>query len=136
MYAQPSKCKFFQSEIEYLGHLIGANGIRVNPKKVDAIPERQVPQDAGSCAPAATFQRLMNDIFRPFIDVLVLVYLDDIQVFSKSVDEHREHLYKVLRLLREHQLYAQPSKCKFFQSEIEYLGHLIGAYGIRVDPKR
>ena len=61
---------------------------------------------------------------------------DDILVFSKSVDKHREHLSQVLPLLREHQMYAQPSKCKFFQSEIEYLGHLIGADGISVDPKK
>ena len=77
----------------------------------------------------ATFQRLMNDLFRPFIDVFILVFLDDILVFSKSVEEHQEHLAQVLRLLREHQLYAQPSKWKFFKSEIEYLGHLIGATG-------
>ena len=78
----------------------------------------------------------MNDVFRPFIDVSVLVYLNDILVFSKSVEEHQEHLAQVLHLLREHQLYAQPFKCTFFKSEIKYLGHLIGADGIRVDPKK
>ena len=84
----------------------------------------------------ATFQRLMNDVFRPYLDRFVLVYLDDILVYSKSMEEHKKHLDQVLALLREHKLYAKPSKCKFYQEQVEYLGHLIGKNGISVDPKK
>ena len=84
----------------------------------------------------ATFQRAMNDIFRPFIGKFVLVYLDDILIFSKSAEEHAQHLTQVLELLRKHRLYAKLSKCDFFKPEVNYLGHLVTAQGIRPDPKK
>ena len=84
----------------------------------------------------ATFQRLMNDVFRPYLDEFVLVYLDDILIFSKDKDQHSRHLHIVLDLLRRHQLYAQPSKCQFFRDEVTYLGHIVGKGGLRVDPKK
>ena len=82
----------------------------------------------------ATFQTVMNGIFGsvPF----ALVYLDDILVFSKTEAEHLEHLRHVLGLIRENQLYCKLSKCSFFQRELEYLGHLVGAQGVRVNPAK
>ena len=74
----------------------------------------------------AIFQAVMNDIFR-----LVIVYLDDILVFSKSPEEHAEHLQLVLARLREHELYAKRAKCEFNQPELEFQGHIVGCKGIK-----
>ena len=84
----------------------------------------------------ATFQAVMNDIFRPYIGKFVLVYLDDILVFSKSPEERAEHLRLVLQRLREHDLYAKRAKCTFNQPELELLGHVVGSEGVKVDPKK
>ena len=82
----------------------------------------------------ATFQAAMNSIFRPHLGKLVC--LDDILVFSKSPEEHAEHLETVLRLLREHTLFAKRSKCQFNTAELDFLGHVVGADGVKVDPKK
>ena len=84
----------------------------------------------------ATFNRLMQDIFRPYLDDFVLVFFDDILVYSKTIEEHEEHVRKVLQLLREHKLYAKKSKCKFFSPQIEYLGFIVSEEGISVDPAK
>lgn len=84
----------------------------------------------------ATFQHTMNQTLRPFLDQFVVVYLDDILVYSKSLDEHVAHLRAVLTKLREAGLYAKESKCTFAAKEVEYLGHIIGADGIKVDPNK
>ena len=83
----------------------------------------------------ATFQTLMNDIFRDLLDVCVIVYLDDILVYSKNKEEHEQHLQQVLQRLKEHQLYAKLSKCTFFANSIEYLGHIIDGEGLRPNPR-
>ncbi|KAJ9517480.1 hypothetical protein QJQ45_024949 [Haematococcus lacustris] len=90
----------------------------------------------GMCNAPATFQRLMNDIFRPHLDQFVLVYLDDTLIYSRSEAEHLEHLRTVLGLLRQHQLYANLSKCAFFLPSIDFLGHIISAAGIHPDPAK
>ena len=82
----------------------------------------------------ATFQSLMNDIFRDMLDICVVVYLDDILVYSKNDEDHEKHVRQVLQRLREHKLYARPSKCTFFTDTVEYLGHVIGSDGIRPNP--
>ena len=82
----------------------------------------------------ATFQSLMNDIFRDMLDVCVVVYLDDILVYSKNDKDHEKHVRQVLQRLREHQLYARPFKCTFFTDTVEYLGHIIGPDGIKPNP--
>ena len=84
----------------------------------------------------ATFQGLMNDIFRPYLDQFVIVYLDDILIFSKSPEEHEQHLRTVLSVLRQEKLYAKASKCEFFESKTEFLGHIISDQGILPDPKK
>ena len=84
-------------------------------------------------APAA-FQREMNRVFRGLN--FVLVYLDDILVFSRNADEHEQHLRTVLQLLRKHDLYAKLSKCSFCQPSVEFLGHIVSGNGVHVDPKK
>ena len=84
----------------------------------------------------AIFQAMMNDISRPYLDDFVLVYLDDILIFSKTPKEHMRHLRIVFDTLREHKFYAKKSKCHFNASELEYLGHVVGKDDIRVDPKK
>lgn len=84
----------------------------------------------------ATFMRLMNDVFRPLLDTCVVVFLDDILIYSPDEGTHAQHLRQVLGLLREHKLYAKRSKCEFFLPELEFLGHIVGAKGIRTDPKK
>ena len=69
----------------------------------------------------ATFNRLMNDVFREHLDDFVLVFFDDILIYSKNEEEHKEHLQRVLELHRKHQLYAKQSKCTFFMDKVEYL---------------
>jgi len=84
----------------------------------------------------ATFQAVMNKVFASKLGKTVLVYLDDILIFSKTAEEHLQHVREVLELLRQHQLYAKISKCRFMRTEVEYLGHLVGRDGLRVDPKK
>ena len=84
----------------------------------------------------STFQALMNAIFRPYLRKFVLVFFDDILVFSKSLDLPIQHLGLVLSLLLQHQLYAKKSKCVFGISEVEYLGHILSGQGVSADPKK
>ncbi|KAL4310650.1 hypothetical protein GQ457_01G020540 [Hibiscus cannabinus] len=84
----------------------------------------------------ATFMDLMNRIFKPYLDKFVIVFIDDILIYSRNKDEHAEHLRIVLQTLRDHQLYAKFSKCEFCLSEVAFLGHIISANGIMVDPKK
>lgn len=84
----------------------------------------------------ATFQATMNRIFGPYLNKFVTVYLDDILIFSRTAEEHAKHLRLVLSLLRQHKLHAKLSKCEFWRSEVQYLGHIVSAEGIRMDPKK
>jgi hypothetical protein len=84
----------------------------------------------------AVFMDLMNRVFRPYLDKFVVVFIDDILVYSNSYLEHEQHLRQVLSTLREHQLYAKVSKCEFWLKEVVFLGHVISAQGILVDPRK
>src|SRR3954462_3666777 len=84
----------------------------------------------------ATFSRMMNSIFMEYLDKFVVVYLDDILIYSKNEEDHAEHLRLVLMKLREHRLYAKFSKCEFWLPKVTYLGHVISAKGIAVNPER
>jgi hypothetical protein len=75
----------------------------------------------------------MNGVFREYLDKFVILYLDDILIYSKSEEEHEQHLRMVLQVLRENILYAKISKCIFYQKKIHYLGHIISTIGIEVD---
>jgi hypothetical protein len=84
----------------------------------------------------AYFMYLMNSVFMPDLDKFVVVFIDDILVYSKSEHEHTEHLHIVLQRLRDHRLYAKLSRCDFWLREIKFLGHTISQDGISVDPEK
>ena len=84
----------------------------------------------------AYFMYLMNSIFMEELDVFVVVFIDDILVFSKTKPEHAHHLRIVLERLSEHRLYAKFSKCEFWLKEVAFLGHVISENGVVVDPTK
>jgi len=84
----------------------------------------------------AMFIDYMNRIFRPFLDKFVVVFINDILIYSKTREEHTEHLRLVLSVLREKQLYAKLSKCEFWMDEVQFLGHVILVQDILVDPTK
>jgi hypothetical protein len=78
----------------------------------------------------------MNELFHPYLRKHVLVFFDDILVYSKTREEHMKHLGQVLSLLEENQFYSKMSKCTFGKEEVEYLGHIIFKRQFKVDPKK
>jgi hypothetical protein len=84
----------------------------------------------------AHFMYLMNSVFMSELDKFVVVFIDDILVYSKSTEDHEEHLRVVHQRLRDHQLSAKFSKCEFWINEVPYLGHVISSEGIVVDPSK
>ena len=85
----------------------------------------------GLCNAPATFQRIMNTILRDGLDKFVLVFLDDILVYSRMREEHIQHLCSILSRLRSEKFYGRLAKCDFFRTEVEYLGFDVGSYGIK-----
>ena len=83
----------------------------------------------------ATFMCFMNNLWCPYLDKFVIIFIDDILIYSKNEEEHAKHLETMLRLLGENQLYAKLSKYSFFQIEVHYLGHVVSKEGITMDPK-
>ena len=86
-------------------------------------------------APAA-FMSLMNGDFKTYLNHFVIVFIDDILVYSKSKKEHEEHLRMVLEMLREKNLYAKFSKCEFWLDSVSFLGHVVYKDGVMVDPSK
>ena len=84
----------------------------------------------------AYFMSMMNKVFMEYLDKFVVVFIDDIMVYSKNEEEHEEHLRLVLEKLMEHQLYAKFSKCEFWLKEVGFLGHVISGEGVAVDPTK
>jgi hypothetical protein len=84
----------------------------------------------------AKFQSTMNTILAPLIGKCCLVYLDDILIFSRTAEEHEHHLRQVFALLRHYKFYCKLPKCDFNKAEVKYLGHIVGADGIKVDPAK
>jgi hypothetical protein len=82
----------------------------------------------------AYFMYLMNKVFMEYLDRFIIVFIDDILIFSKTMEEHEEHLRLVLEKLRSNQLYAKFCKCEFWLTEVAFLGHIISARGVSVDP--
>jgi hypothetical protein len=80
----------------------------------------------------ATFMHLMHQLLRPYLDNFVIVFLDDILIYSKTLEEHRQHVKQVLEELRKNKLYAKESKCEFFQAQVEFLGHKVDCDGIHM----
>jgi hypothetical protein len=90
----------------------------------------------GLCNALATFQALMNDVLRPFLHRFVLVFFDDILIYSKSWADHLRHLRVILTELRRHVLFVKRSKCTFGVSSVAYLGHIISEAGVAMDPAK
>ena len=86
-------------------------------------------------APTA-FIGLMHRVFQPYLDQFVVFFVDDILIYSQSERGHEDHLGIVLQLLRDHQLYAKLSKCEFWLTEVRFLGHIMLASGVSVDPEK
>ncbi|GKA66262.1 putative reverse transcriptase domain-containing protein [Tanacetum coccineum] len=84
----------------------------------------------------AVFMDLMNRVCRPYLDKFMIVFIDDILIYSKTREEHVEHLRLVLELLKKEKLYAKFSKCEFWLKEVQFLGHVINGNGIHVDPSK
>ncbi|GJT90040.1 putative reverse transcriptase domain-containing protein [Tanacetum coccineum] len=84
----------------------------------------------------AVFMDLMNRVCKPYLDKFVIVFIDDILIYSKNKQEHEEHLKQILELLKKEELYAKFSKCEFWISKVLFLGHMIDSKGIHVDPAK
>lgn len=84
----------------------------------------------------AMFQALKNTIFQSLLRKCVLVFVDDILIYSKSLPEHIDHLHQVFNIFQQHQLYLKKSKCSSAQRSLEYLGHIISEQGVSTDPKK
>ena len=84
----------------------------------------------------STFQSLMNSIYKPYLRKFILVFFDNILVYSLNMEDHLRHLTIALQVLRDNKLYAKQSKCFFSHTSIEYLGHVISSRGVITDPKK
>ncbi|GJU20586.1 putative reverse transcriptase domain-containing protein [Tanacetum coccineum] len=84
----------------------------------------------------AVFMDLMNRVCKPFLDKFMIIFIDDILIYSKDKKEHKEHLKAVLELLKKEKLYAKFSKCEFWIPKVQFLGHVIDSQGIHVDPAK
>ncbi|KAJ9520727.1 hypothetical protein QJQ45_007586 [Haematococcus lacustris] len=134
-----SGCKVFSS----LDLQAGYHQIRITPEDVPKTAFR-TPEGHfqfkvlcfGLTNAPATFQRVMNDAFATVLGKCALVYLDDILVMSRSVQDHLLHLKQVFELLRKNKLYAKLSKCEFMRYTLKFLGHLVTSGGIAVDPDK
>jgi hypothetical protein len=90
----------------------------------------------GLCNAPTTFMHVMNDVFRPFLDEFVIVYLDDILIFSGAWDEHVRHVNQVLDTLQRENIYVKMSKCEFGNTALVYLGHIVGRGQLKIDPSK
>jgi hypothetical protein len=84
----------------------------------------------------AYFMYLMNKVFMEYLDKFMVVFIDDILIFSRNEEEHDEHLRLVLQKLRNNQVYAKLNKCEFWLKEVSFLGHIISEGGISIDPSK
>jgi hypothetical protein len=78
----------------------------------------------------------MNAIFNKYMRKFVLVFMDDILIFNKSMEEHIEHLRMVFQILKDHKLFIKFGKCKFAQQQLSYLGHIVSQHGVSTDPTK
>ena len=121
----------------------GFNQIRMNPADIEKTAfntkygqYEYLVMPMGLCNAPATFQSLMNRIYYDCIDEFLVIYVDDLLIYSKSLEEHLQHLEIVLKRLRENKLYVSPKKCEFAKSELKFLGLIINQEGIQVDTSK
>jgi len=86
-------------------------------------------------APTA-FVDLMNRVFKPYLDQFVVVFIDDILIYSRTPEDHTQHLWIALEVLRKNELYAKLSKCEFWLRKVAFLGHLVSSEGVSADPQK
>ena len=84
----------------------------------------------------AYFMNLMNKVFMEELDKFMVVFIDNILIYSRSAEEHEQHLKVILNKLQAHELYAKFNKCEFWLQEVAFLGHIITTEGVKVDPKK
>ena len=84
----------------------------------------------------AVFMDIMHRVFQPYLDQFVVVFVNDILIYSQFEEEHEDHLRIVPQALRDHRLYVKFSKCKFWLTEVRFLGHIVSASGVSVDPEK
>ncbi|GJY81332.1 putative nucleotidyltransferase, ribonuclease H [Tanacetum coccineum] len=105
------------------------------PKIDDFFDQLQVMPFGLTNAPAV-FINLMNRLCKPYLDKFVIVFIDDILIYSKSKENHKVHLRLVLELLKKECLFAKFSKCDFWLQDVHFLGHVVNSNGIQVDPSK
>jgi hypothetical protein len=84
----------------------------------------------------ATFMRVMNNVFRPFIDELAIVYLDDILIFSRTREEHVQHVKQILSVLQREKIFVKLSKCEFGKTSLVYFGYIVRGRELKIDPSK
>jgi len=90
----------------------------------------------GLCNAPASFQALMTDIFRAYLDQWMVLFIDDLLAWDQDLEEHAKHVEIILQTLRKHRLYIKESKCEWFKPEVEFLGHRVSREGVKVDEKK
>ena len=90
----------------------------------------------GLCNAPTTFMRVMNDVFRPYINKFVMIYLDDILIFISSKEEHVKHVKQVFEILHREKLYSKLSKCEFWKNSLLYLGYIVGGGHLKLYPDK